>query len=374
LTGSEEEEKMAEIDWEGRVRPALRLVLSLVALFVGLPYALAQGETNDLYRTEEITISAGDFTVVGDLYVPAKGARHPLVVWVHGSGPLTRQLMVPLLKPQIEVFLKAGFAFFIDDIPGAGSSKGTISRVYRDRAMILCKEVEALRLRPDIVPEQVGVAGHSQAGVVMPVALKDSCGIAFMIAEACPAQNAAEQEAYLLEKFMVCEGYPLAEAQYARKLSLQRYYAQSYKEYREATEFINGHPAAQMLEVTEALVAEDAFRPRKKTSAVLLDPMETLAETRLPVLAIFGDKDNNVDPVQGVEAYEKALEAAGNEFYRVEMIPNANHMLYATRTGCAREIMGQVQKGEPDFAPGTLTVLAEWLEELREHLNTQPRG
>jgi len=45
---------------------------------------------------------------------------------------------------------QAGFAFFIDDIPGAGSSTGTIKKVYRDRAMILCKEVETLKSRPDI--------------------------------------------------------------------------------------------------------------------------------------------------------------------------------------------------------------------------------
>jgi len=49
------------------------------------------------------------------------------------------------------------------------------------------------------------------------------------------------------------------------------------------------------------------------------------------------------------------------------MIPNANHMLYATDSGCARDLMSQVQKGVPDFAPETLTVLAHWLERLKEH-------
>ena len=353
----------------GGSRTALgfQLLVACMMLLMGFFCGRAWGETNDLYRTEEITVPAGDFTVVGDLYIPMKGDRHPLVVWVHGSGPLTRQIMVPLIKPQIEVFLKAGFAFFIDDIPGAGSSTGAISSVYRDRAMILCKEVEALKLRPDIVPEQVGIAGHSQAGVVMPLALKSSPGIAFMIAEACPAENAAEQEAFLLEKFLVCEGYPPEEAGKAGQLLLQRYHAQNYKDYREAAEYINNHPAAKEY-FADSLVAENEFAPRKESSSLFLDPMKIVAETRIPVLALFGAKDNNVDPVQGVEAYEKALKAAGNKFYRVETIPDANHMLYATQTGCARELMGQVQKGEPDFAPGTLTVLADWLEKLKTHI------
>ena len=370
---------MIETVWRRRARRASRLllpvtVLAFAFLVSSLAFAGAEAETNDLFQIEEITIPAGDFTVVGDLYIPIGGDTHPLIIWVHGSGPLTRQIMAPLLKPQIDVFLKAGFAFFIDDIPGAGSSTGAIKHVYPDRAMILCKEVEALSRRPDILADQIGVAGHSQAGIVMPLALKSSCGIAFMIAEACVAENAARQESYLLEKFMICEGYSLEEARKARNLCLQRYYAASYTEYREATEFINSHPAAQTLEILEPLVAEVEYKPPKATSGIFLDPMEMVAEARIPVLAIFGEKDNNVDPVQGVEAYRAALKAAANEFYRVEMIPNANHMLFATQTGCAREIMQQVQKGDATFAPGLLAVLAEWLDALKRRLGTQSEG
>ncbi len=343
------------------------LILACTILLMAFSHGQARGEVTELYRTEEITIPAGDFTVVGDLYIPVKGERHPLVVWVHGSGPLTRQIMVPLIKPQIEVFLKAGFAFFIDDIPGAGSSKGVISKVYRDRSMILCEEVKLLKSRPDILPDQVGVAGHSQAGVVMPLALQSACGIGFMIAEACPAENAAEQEAFLLEKFLICEGYPPEEGRKAGQMLLQRYHAKSYDDYREAAEFINDHPAAGQY-FADSLVAENEFVPRKESSPLFLDPMKIVAETTIPVLALFGERDCNVDPVQGVEAYEKALKTAGNGFYRVETIPGANHMLYATKTGCARELMEQVQRGEPHFAPAVLTVLADWLEELKGHL------
>lgn len=359
--------KAIEIPLMRRAPLELHLFLACTILLAAILCGQALGEGNELYRTEEITIPAGDFTVVGDLYIPVKGERHPLVVWVHGSGPLTRQIMVPLIKPQIEVFLKAGFAFFIDDIPGAGGSKGVISNVYRDRSMILCKEVEALKRRPDIIAEQVGVAGLSQAGVVMPLALQNACGIAFMIAESCPAENAAEQEAFLLEKFLICEGYQPEEGRKAGQMLLQRYHAKSYDDYREAAEFINDHPAAGQY-FADSLVAENEFVPRMESSPLFLDPMKIVAETRIPVLALFGEKDNNVDPIQGVEAYEKALKAAGNEFYRVETIPDANHMLYATKAGCARELMEQVQKGEPDFAPAVLTVLADWLEELKGYI------
>ncbi|MBN1940315.1 MAG: hypothetical protein JW843_12070 [Candidatus Aminicenantes bacterium] len=172
----------------------------------------AQEQGNSLYRIEEITVPAGEFTVVGDLYIPLKGEKHPVAIWVHGSGPLTRQIMAPLLKPQIEIFLKAGFAFFLDDIPGAGGSKGEIKSVYQDRAMILAAEIEALKKRSDILPGRIGVVGMSQAGIVMPLAATLTTDIAFMIAEACVAESAYRQDAYLLEKLMICEGRPEEEA------------------------------------------------------------------------------------------------------------------------------------------------------------------
>ena len=39
--------------------------------------AFAQESGNSLFRSEEITVQAGDFTIVGDLYIPAKSAKHP---------------------------------------------------------------------------------------------------------------------------------------------------------------------------------------------------------------------------------------------------------------------------------------------------------
>lgn len=72
--------------------------------------------------------------------------------------------------------------------------------------MILTKEIAALENRPDIIPDQIGVAGISQAGVVMPLATTMTSDIAFMIAEACVAESAYKQDAYLVEHAMMSKG------------------------------------------------------------------------------------------------------------------------------------------------------------------------
>ncbi len=86
---------------------------------------------------------------------------------------------------------------------------------------------------------------------------------------------------------------------------------------------------------------------------------------KFPVLALFGEKENNIDPIQGVGAYRLAFKTASDKLNQVALIPAANHMLYEAETGCVRELMAQVGEGKPRYGPKVLTTLAEWLERLR---------
>ena len=54
-----------------------------------------------------------------------------------------------------------------------------------------------------------------------------------------------------------------------------------------------------------------------------IDPSEIIKRITIPVLAFYGDLDVNIDPVQGAEAYEVGLEAAGNRDYKVEVLNSA---------------------------------------------------
>ena len=329
--------------------------------------AFALEAQDSLYRTEEITVQAGEFTVVGDLYIPLEGARHPAVVWVHGSGGITRELMVPLIKPQIDVFLKAGFAFFIDDIPGYGASKGQISSVYQDRALILAKEIEALKKRDDIIPTQIGAAGASQAGIVMPLATTMTSDIAFMIAEACVAESACRQETYLLEQFMVCEGLPPDEAARAARMHLRRWETRSYEEYAAAVEYLNNIETYKLMELNDPLISEEKFKARDRSTeklGVYYDPMPLVARMKVPILALFGQKDKNINSSQGVAAYRLAFKKAGNRLNRAELVGNANHVLFEAETGCVRELMAQVSSGKSSYSPQALKILTDWLGQL----------
>ena len=82
------------------------------------------------------------------------------------------------------------------------------------------------------------------------------------------------------------------------------------------------------------------------------------------MLAFFGEKDTQVDPIQGVDAYEKALTQAGNKNFRVELIPDADHNLILSKTGSMRERSSRNAKEWQNYAPEYLQIMEEWLRNL----------
>jgi pimeloyl-ACP methyl ester carboxylesterase len=265
---------------------------------------------------------------------------------------------------------RAGYATFAWDKPGTGESTGKIdrSRIFEQRSRIVLDAVALLAERSDIDPERIGLWGISQAGWVMARVLERSDKIAFMIAISCSAGSGLDQGAYLLTAQAVCAGLPEKEAQQLRRGLAAAGRARTYEEYVRHKGSLPAHPALEAL-------SEFGFRldvaPREKWHAddpngeYFFDPMPVIERTRIPVLAFFGEKDTQVDPHQGAQAYREALERAGNPQSRVELIPGGDHNILVSKTGCIEERNRRSRRGWRKYAPGYLDTLEKWLEELR---------
>lgn len=124
---------------------------------------------------------------------------------------------------------------------------------------------------------------------------------------------------------------------------------------------------------------------------VMWNPIEVVKQVRIPVLAIFGDKDPQIDPIQGAYAYREALQKAGNPLSRVELFPRANHGIVVSETGCPADELKWLEqyvrtlgyesvsealeaiREDPynakhssaiPYAPGYLDLIEEWLKGL----------
>jgi len=62
------------------------------------------------------------------------------------------------------------------------------------------------------------------------------------------------------------------------------------------------------------------------------NPVPVWEQTRIPVLAIYGERDRNA-PAANATALERALRKAGNRNHVIKVFPKANHELMEAKTG-----------------------------------------
>ncbi len=309
-------------------------------------------------RVQEVSFKSGDFNLKGDLRIPIDGEIHPAVVLVHGSGSATRDGAV-YLEPLIEVFLRNGYAVFSWDKPGSGESTGEFEggKTLTQRANILEDGIKALREHPGINTEGIGLWGISQAGWVMPMVIDRMDNPAFMIVVGGGGEDSVEQMAYQVGQKVICDGGTQEQAALVEQYWPQWIKTTEYEEYREAVEILMAIPSVQEytgLNITE----ENNWNPWPRDTDAFIDPMEYIETTAIPVLIFYGELDKNVDPVQGATAYYEALEKAGNQHYRIEVIPGAGHVLTPVQTGCIGEYSGR------DYVSQYLEILEEWLQQI----------
>jgi pimeloyl-ACP methyl ester carboxylesterase len=322
-------------------------------------------------QVEEITFQSDHFTLVGDLQTPDSEGKHPLILFVHGDGPTTRTGS-RTYEPIMDRMLRAGYAVFSWDKPGTGESTGEFvdgAWIVTDRASILVDAVESLKKHPAIDPERIGVWGISQAGAVMPMALTKTDDIAFMIVVGGPGVDSIDQFAYLIGQQALCAGYSEEEASLAQQSFAGLARANTYREYQENwVAFSSIEMPADLNFTGKNLTPEEDWSPWNRAVDAFFNPMEVIERTTIPVLAFFGEKDTQVDPFQGAQAYEEALQKAGNQHYRVELIPGVDHNIVLCESGCMDARDRRSRADWLKYAPEYLDLMEEWLVQLSESI------
>jgi fermentation-respiration switch protein FrsA (DUF1100 family) len=89
---------------------------------------------------------------------------------------------------------------------------------------------------------------------------------------------------------------------------------------------------------------------------IVHDPAPTLRQIQLPVLALFGELDNNIMAEKNRAAWEVALKAGGHRDYALRILPKANHALLEAKVGNNAE-MKSLQR----FVPTYSAIVLDWL-------------
>lgn len=283
---------------------------------------------------EEVRFTSGDFELAGELTLPASPGPHPAVIVVHGSGPQTRS-STPGTDVVLDRFGAEGFAVLTWDKPGSGRSIGEFDpeQTLRQRAAILADGVRLLNERPDINPDRIGFWGLSQAGWVMPLALELVDDVAFMVVVSGGGEDSIEQLGYQLGRQVVCEGRTPEQGELVEANFPLVAKGPFYDDYLAAMEVLVEIEGWEKFAGPD-LRSEDEWQPWPSEIDAYFDPITVIEHTTIPVLAVFGEMDRFVDPIQGAAAYEQALELAGNTQFRVELISGMSHTMQNQQTMC----------------------------------------
>lgn len=164
-------------------------------------------EPSDAGDVEAVAFDSEDLRLQGDLRIPEGDGPHPGIVLVHGSGPNSRDGVVPgqlavafpqpvaVLADLAAMLRDAGYATLTYDKRSCGSFNSCADNGYPTPADDLTIEtfvddakaaVAYLRSRSEVRPEAVSVAGHSQGASFVPGMLLDDPQLAAGVLLAAP--------------------------------------------------------------------------------------------------------------------------------------------------------------------------------------------
>lgn len=298
-------------------------------------------------------------TLAGTLTLPER-AHPPVVVLVTGSGPQNRDECVLGVRPfaQLAAHLAAnGIATLRYDDRGTAKSTGDFNAStgfdFADDAQAA---VGFLAARDDIDAKRIGVLGHSEGGMIAPMVAAKDKRVAFIVLWAGPGVPLDQVIVQQSRDISLAEGHSQAEVEHADGLQKQVWGAWHRAKDRAAFE----------AEVAKILAHEPDIKDAKafaqQQSGALwspwlrgykdYEPAKTLAKVRVPILAINGSMDMQVNPKINLPAIHRAAPKA-----TIVELPGLNHMFQPTKTGAISEY----GKASLDIDPSVLDATTAWI-------------
>ncbi len=139
------------------------------------------------YHAEDVTYQneAAKVKLAGTLTLPGGNGPFPAVILLTGSGAQDRDETILGHKPFLvlaDYLTRRGVAVLrVDDRGVGGSTDGSASTTTEDFAGDALAGVTFLKHRAEIDPARIGLIGHSEGGLIAPIAAARSKDVAFIV-------------------------------------------------------------------------------------------------------------------------------------------------------------------------------------------------
>jgi pimeloyl-ACP methyl ester carboxylesterase len=327
-------------------------------------------------KTEKFEFVAdGDVRLRGVIDLPEGRAPRGVLLFVHGYGrtDVVAQNWYHDLRSR---FTDLGMATVIWDKPGCGESEGKfdIGQPVESSAREVAAAVRQIREKTLPGVTKIGLWGISRAGWIAPLAMAQDSGIRFWISVS--GTDDKENFPYFIESNFRIEGR--SDAQIRRLMSEWRRgfdltaHGGTFEGYLDATKtlrhdpfmiFLTGSPDRSETEFLEdqRRFRSGEFKVDDETGLMIYVPgfRDLLGRLDMPVLALFGKKDRNVDWRKTRALYTETIGRNPKARLTIKTFPDGNHNIHQSRTGGYREMLEILTS--PKMSKGYYETILEWL-------------
>jgi pimeloyl-ACP methyl ester carboxylesterase len=327
------------------------------------------------YTAEEVHYENNGIKLAGTLTLPPGDGPFPAVLLLTGSGAQNRDEEIFGHKPFLVIadhLTRAGIAVLRMDDRGVGGSTGSVARsTTADFADDALAGVQFLKTHPHIAPHRIGLLGHSEGGIIAPLAATRSRDVAFVI-------------------LLAGTGVPGSQVILDQGARIGRVEGEPEERIRQQTEgqkkvfellLTEKDPAALRTKLRDLLRAQIAALPETERKTLgdnldlaidrqveqaltpwfryflAYDPRPALTQLKVPVLALNGEKDLQVAAELNLPAIAQALKMAKNRDVTLKRLPNLNHLFQHATTGDIAEYA----KSEETISPEVLDLVTKWI-------------
>jgi hypothetical protein len=303
-------------------------------------------------------------TLAGTFSRPAGAGPFPTVVLISGSGPNDRDedlMGHKLFLVLADALNRRGVAVLRYDKRGIGESKGTYeTATTADFTSDAEAAVAWLKTCADVDPKWIGVLGHSEGGLIAPAVAVGDASVRFVVLMAGPGVRGDALFLKQMELLSRVNGGTDADIAKAQALSARGFAVV------ESSNDIADAKAKLEVRAAQAVAAGVLTRDQADRNIARItdpwmyaflryDPIPTLRRVHVPVLAVNGSLDLQVEPKSNLAGIKAAL--IDDADVTVTELPGLNHLFQDAKTGSPNEY-GDT---EETLSPTALTLIGDWI-------------
>lgn len=331
------------------------------------PYPYDEEEVS--YRNEKDNIK-----IAGTLTVPRGGGPYPAVLLITGSGSQDRNETIAGHRPFLvlaDYLTRNGIAVLrVDDRGVGGTDLGSLSATSENFAGDVLAGISFLKQRKEIDPKMIGLIGHSEGGMIAPIAAARSKDVSFIVLLAGLGQRGEDVIYTQTELIQKAQGTHVDTIRHTIALAKKvnsivktetdaKLIEQRINEEIAAYDRTLGDLQKKLFE--PAALAIKASMPMYKTPwyhyFITFDPQPVLKNVKVPVLALNGELDLQVAAKENLDLIGAGLKAGGNDDVTTKSFPKLNHLFQTSQTGQLSEY-GQI---EETMSPEVLKTVSDWI-------------